>query len=107
MKDVDVFHVEAEYSFRLRKDIVPLLLQSGYVPDGWLGLMVGTRLYFDFTSDDNINKEMPRLLREIGSRGKLPTAGSSCNDSFNSVNGEIHSFLLHCNIIFILHQFIK
>ncbi|KAI0211737.1 hypothetical protein LSAT2_003413 [Lamellibrachia satsuma] len=78
---------KAEYSFRLRKDIIPLLLQPGYVPDGWLGLMVGTRLYFDFTTDESMTKEMPRLLREIGSRGKLAGAGSSCSDSFSSLNG--------------------
>ena len=31
---------EAEYTFRLRKDIVPLLLQPRYAADGWLGAMI-------------------------------------------------------------------
>ena len=28
---------EAEYTYSQRKDIIPILLQQGYVPDGWLG----------------------------------------------------------------------
>ena len=66
-----VYISEAEYTYRLRKDIIPLLLQPGYDPDGWLGIMVGTRLYFDFTTAENIPTQMPRLLREIGTRGSI------------------------------------
>ena len=39
---------EAEYTYKLQKPVIPLLLQDGYVPDGWLGAFVGTRLHFDF-----------------------------------------------------------
>ena len=52
---------------------MPLLLQPGYDPDGWLGMMVGTRLYFDFSSKDHIPANLPRLVRELGTRGRLPT----------------------------------
>ncbi len=27
---------EAEYSFNLRKPIVPLIMQKDYIPDGWV-----------------------------------------------------------------------
>jgi hypothetical protein len=27
----------------------PLLVQSKYKPDGWLGMLLGTKLYIDFT----------------------------------------------------------
>ena len=43
---------EAEYAFTKHKRIVPLRLESGYFPDGWLGLMSLTRLYYDFSDPD-------------------------------------------------------
>ncbi|KAK3746536.1 hypothetical protein QZH41_007374 [Actinostola sp. cb2023] len=29
---------EAEYAFQLKKDIVPLMMEGNYRPDGWLGI---------------------------------------------------------------------
>ena len=46
---------EAEYTYSQRKDIIPLLLQQGYVPDGWLGALVGTHIYFDMTEEQTLN----------------------------------------------------
>nr|KAG5697020.1 hypothetical protein BaRGS_005473 [Batillaria attramentaria] len=60
---------ESEYIFRLRKDIVPLRVQSGYRPDGWLGILVGSRLYFDFSSEAHAQNNLPKLIRELGNRG--------------------------------------
>lgn len=62
---------EAEYAYKLRKSVVPLRLEPRYVPDGWLGIIVGTRLYFDFTSPRDYDHVMTNLLRELGSRGRL------------------------------------
>ena len=42
---------EAEYVFSLRKPFVPLNMQSTYKPTGWLGIILGTRLYVDFSLD--------------------------------------------------------
>ncbi|ELU04075.1 hypothetical protein CAPTEDRAFT_225602 [Capitella teleta] len=70
-KDSPSCRTEAEYIYRLRKDIVPLLLQTGYDPDGWLGMMVGTKLYFDFSSRDRIGGSIQRLVKELGNRGRL------------------------------------
>jgi|SRR6218665_1233042 len=63
--------VEAEYTYRLHKDIIPLVLQPGYVPDGWLGILVGAKLYFDLSKAEVFDRELDRLMIEIGSRGKL------------------------------------
>lgn len=62
---------EAEYMYRLRKDIIPLVLQPGYSPDGWLGILVGTRLYFDLSTPSIFDSEVSRLVTEIGNRGRL------------------------------------
>ena len=39
---------EAEYAFNRKKHIVPIKMKKEYIPDGWLGFILGTRLYIDF-----------------------------------------------------------
>ncbi|XP_053372645.1 uncharacterized protein LOC123560565 [Mercenaria mercenaria] len=70
-KDSPNCRTEAEYVYRLRKDFVPLRLQREYIPDGWLGILVGTRLYFDIYSEDQLDVQVPRLIRELRDRGKI------------------------------------
>ncbi len=55
---------EAEYAYRLKKPFVPILLQSKYKPDGWLGMLLGTRLYIDFTKND-FESNYKKLVKEI------------------------------------------
>ena len=62
---------EAEYTFRLQKDFIPLLLQTRYVADGWLGAMVGNKLYFDFSSSEKFQESLEGLVKEIGDRGRV------------------------------------
>lgn len=47
------------------------MLQTGYIPDGWLGILVGAKLYFDLSKPDIFDRELDRLVIEIGVRGKL------------------------------------
>ncbi|XP_060568089.1 uncharacterized protein LOC132726752 [Ruditapes philippinarum] len=70
-KDSPNCRTEAEYVYRLRKDFVPLRLQREYIPDGWLGILVGTRLYFDIYSEDQLDVQVPRLVKELRDRGKI------------------------------------
>eukprot|EP00300_Choanocystis_sp_HF-7_P010795 c17156_g2_i3.p1 GENE.c17156_g2_i3~~c17156_g2_i3.p1 ORF type:complete len:629 (+),score=147.69 c17156_g2_i3:158-2044(+) len=60
---------EAEFAFRKKVPIFPLLLQSRYEADGWLGLLTGTKLCFDFTT--NFQNTFHALIRDLGDRGKL------------------------------------
>ena len=39
---------EAKYAFQLRKEIIPLMMQRNYMPDGWLGIIVGETFRHDF-----------------------------------------------------------
>lgn len=55
---------EAEYAYRLKKPIIPILLQSKYKPDGWLGILAGTKLYIDFTKND-FESNYKKLVKEI------------------------------------------
>jgi len=48
-----------------------LRLQHDYVPDGWLGILVGTRLYFDVYTEQLLENQIPRLVKELRNRGKI------------------------------------
>ncbi|ELT88039.1 hypothetical protein CAPTEDRAFT_72731, partial [Capitella teleta] len=69
---------EAEYTFKLGKAIVPLRMQKRYSPDGWLGALLGNRLFFDFSVDDHFPSSFQGLLKELGDKG-LATSQSSHN----------------------------
>ena len=43
---------EAEYAFKCKRRLIPLVMRQGYKPDGWLGFMIGSRMYIDFTRYD-------------------------------------------------------
>ena len=61
---------EAEYTYKLGKDIIPLMMQRNYKPEGWLGMLVGTKFWIDFHSKHLIEKGVTKLIKELGGRGK-------------------------------------
>lgn len=65
---------EAEYAFELGKPIIPLLMEGGYKPDGWLGIIKGSKLFFDFSGKYPLARKFEELVRELGDKGKAPTA---------------------------------
>ena len=56
---------ESEYAYKLAKPIVPLLMERGYKPDGWLGALLGMQLYADLSSEDAFETKMNDVLRMI------------------------------------------
>ncbi|XP_059157845.1 uncharacterized protein LOC131942130 [Physella acuta] len=62
---------EAEYAFSLHKDIIPLMMQLQYTPDGWLGILRGSKIFYDFSGKYPFDAKMDELIREIGDRGKI------------------------------------
>ena len=40
--------IEGEYAMQLRKPMIPLMMESDYKPNGWLGLIVGEKLWSGF-----------------------------------------------------------
>jgi len=68
--------MEAQYAFQQQKDMIPLMLVEGYNARGWLGMMLGMRLWYGFygsvlESEDAFEVKMDELCREIGGRGKV------------------------------------
>lgn len=45
-------------------------MESGYRPTGWLGALIGTRLYFDLSDAKSIPSKAPGLFKELGDAGR-------------------------------------
>lgn len=60
---------EAEYAYSQKKEIVPLLMQTGYKATGWLGAMIGARLFYDFSGKYDFDKKFNELYLALA--GKL------------------------------------
>ena len=54
---------EAQYAYTRRKRIIPLMMEENYRPDGWLGIILGTKLYMHFEKDPR--EGIQQLLKEI------------------------------------------
>ncbi|XP_077984518.1 uncharacterized protein LOC144439125 isoform X2 [Glandiceps talaboti] len=63
----------AEYAYKMKKTIIPVKMQQNYEQVGWLGILIGTKLYFDFTTNDAMQRNFSELVREIRRLGKKGT----------------------------------
>jgi hypothetical protein len=66
---------EANYGHQQELDMIPLMMQKDYSANGWLGLILGTRMWYamwDAEQDDDaaFNNRLDSVVREIGDRGK-------------------------------------
>ena len=43
--------MEAQYGNQRGKDMIPLRCEKGYTAKGWLGLILGSRLWYDFSGE--------------------------------------------------------
>ena len=56
---------EAQYSFKLKKPIIPIRVQEKYQPEGWLGFILASELYFDLSTSAKFSINYQKLLREV------------------------------------------
>lgn len=62
---------EAEYAFNRKRRLLPLIVRRDYRPDGWLGFLIGSRIYIDFGRFD-FDKACDKLINEIKLQRKRP-----------------------------------
>lgn len=55
------FYVDAEYAQKKQKIIISCSIERGYDPSGWLGIIIGGKLYFDFFWNVPIWKQNARI----------------------------------------------
>ena len=52
-----------------KKKFIPLKMQMNYAPDGWLGALVGAKLFIEFsgkyTYEDKITELLDRIRQEV------------------------------------------
>jgi len=84
---------EAEYAYKLKKPIVPLLLERNYKPDGWLGALLGLSLYVDISVSYSIDTKYVEIVKQIDSYKPITNKEANVNfslpppsfqDSFNA-----------------------
>ena len=71
------------------------MMEKNYQPDGWLGLVIATELYFEFTDEEKFDDSMIKLMREIGERGKTGVEMIAPSDVVD-IGGKLHD--LSCQL---------
>lgn len=64
---------EANYAFKRKKHIIPIKMTEDYTVDGWLNVILGSRMYIDFGKYD-FEKAMALLDSEMQPQTKKQMA---------------------------------
>eukprot|EP00301_Raphidiophrys_heterophryoidea_P020935 c5500_g1_i1.p1 GENE.c5500_g1_i1~~c5500_g1_i1.p1 ORF type:complete len:658 (+),score=151.86 c5500_g1_i1:37-2010(+) len=62
---------ECEFALKLKKDIRPLILEKGFVPESWVALAVGSQQAFDFSDPDRFEETLLSLVASLGDKGRI------------------------------------
>jgi len=57
--------VEGEYAYTLKKPVIPILVEADYRASGWLGALLGTKLWYDVSTPDLLTASLPKLMPEL------------------------------------------
>ena len=65
------------------------MMEKDYKPDGWLGMIVGAKLWIDFRDKHKVTSGLGKLVKELKDRGRQvqeePVQGEDVNRPFNAV----------------------
>eukprot|EP00051_Salpingoeca_urceolata_P029183 m.489174 g.489174 ORF g.489174 m.489174 type:complete len:563 (+) comp26461_c0_seq1:107-1795(+) len=64
-KQSESCRTEGEYAFAMRKKVIPLMAEQGYRPDGWLGALLGTKLWYDMSDPEKRETKLQEMLGEL------------------------------------------
>jgi len=67
---------EAQYAYNLEKTIVPLRLEAGYQPDGWLGPLCLNNFWYDFSEEMKFEGEWTKLKERLKTMQTVATAAA-------------------------------
>ncbi|UJR19088.1 hypothetical protein I4U23_022219 [Adineta vaga] len=85
---------EAEYAYNRKSKMIPIIVEKDYKPDGWLGFMVGSKIYIDFAGkeDEEFDEAYKLLIAEIKRQEADTSAESevtkSADDSSKTAEAE-------------------
>ncbi|CAF4901387.1 unnamed protein product, partial [Rotaria sp. Silwood1] len=99
-----------EYAYQRKKLIIPLLLQANYKPDGWLGIIVGSKLYINYakkpfeTAYAETRTELQAALNRIEKKPTVPPSkkpapppqpSSTINETTTTISNAPSGALVH------------
>lgn len=99
-KNSTACRTEAEYAYTLKKNIVPVKNNEGFTASGWLGALMGTKLWFNFGGlmraqwEQKVSAlltEVHRVAKRVApstTTGMLPPSASASSDP--SAPGNAH-----------------
>ena len=64
-KESQACRTEAEYAYSRKKKLVPVMMEKGYAPDGWLGIIMGTKLYYNMHTVDEMSENVMGVIGEV------------------------------------------
>ena len=78
--------LEANYAHQQQKPLIPLMMQRGYVAKGWLGLLLGTALWFKMYNLEDADEQtfeanLEPVVAAIAGRGQIGAKASQANIS--------------------------
>ena len=62
---IHVFIIEAEYVFERRKPFLPIQVQAGYTPEGWLGILFGSKYRYTLSKPEKYQSQVEGLLGKV------------------------------------------
>ena len=76
-KESQACRTEAEYAYTKKKPMIPVMLEKNYAPDGWLGIIMGSKLYYNMHTVDEMQASLPGLVGEVRKVQQTSPAPSS------------------------------
>jgi len=83
-KDSPNCRSEAEYTSKLGRKFIPIILEQKYKPNGWLGLLLGQKLYYAF-EEENFETTFKSLVTALGDDGKIGRISTPRHDRVESL----------------------
>jgi hypothetical protein len=64
-KESQACRTEAEYAYSRKKKLIPVMMEKSYAPDGWLGIIMGTKLYYNMHTVDEMQENVLGVIGEV------------------------------------------
>ena len=62
------------------------MMDHKYRPDGWLGFIVGSKFWIDFSEKYKLDSSSDKLAKELGNRGKIASQETTAQGTYRHFN---------------------
>jgi male-specific lethal 1 len=56
---------ELSYAMRIKKPVIPIIVQEGYDPRGWVGVAISNIKYYKITNEQELQANLPEIIERI------------------------------------------